>query len=288
MVKLKSAIIVLLFYTTVFSQNDRLDYYPMHIGDEWKYNKLLYDYFDQDTISFEVISEYITGDTLLDDNYKYFKYRINTDHGEFTNYRRIDTLKSTVIQYSKCETFFLNAHIDSVWMDSCGQYNYTWFDTSTVNDFGIIRPKIIFVQPFNIFDRTFSKGIGLTYREEGDLGLHLIHYLVYAKVDGIVYDTPTTLDNNSNKHPSSPQLSQNFPNPFNSETKIEIYTPKSEYITLTIYNIMGELVEEIHEGFLSPGSHYFKWNANTHSSGVYFYKMKSQHISLVKKMLLIR
>ena len=285
---LKTTIFVLIITTQVISQNDGLSYYPMHIGDKWQYSKLLFDYFEQDTISYDVITEYIIGDTTIDDGFSYFKYEITTKFGVFDEYRRIDTLTSTLIYHKNCELLILSPNIDSVWYDSCGMPNYTRVDTSSVNDFEIIRPKIIYEQPFNIFNRTLANGLGLTYREEGDLGLHLIQSLIYAEVAGIVYDVPTILNVKSIQTPSFPNLSQNYPNPFNSETMIEVYLPESEYLSLSVYNIAGELVERIYEGTLHHGSHNFKWNAKSYSSGIYLYKLGTKRNSIVKKMFLVR
>lgn len=83
-------------------------------------------------------------------------------------------------------------------------------------------------------------------------------------------------------------LSQNYPNPFNPETNINYSILKTEEVTIKIFNVLGALVETIHEGIKSPGSHTVRFNGSKYSSGVYFYQLISGDYLETKKMVLIR
>ena len=95
-------------------------------------------------------------------------------------------------------------------------------------------------------------------------------------------------------------LSQNFPNPFNPETKIEYSLPKADFVTLSIYNISGHLVRNLVEEHKTAGNHSVIWDAKNNnrvkvSSGVYFYSFKTgdhkqfaTNVVLTKKMILMK
>ena len=70
-------------------------------------------------------------------------------------------------------------------------------------------------------------------------------------------------------------LAQNFPNPFNVSTRIRFTLDKESYITLKIYNILGECVETLISGRFTVGGHEKEFDAKRLSSGVYFYSLTS-------------
>lgn len=92
--------------------------------------------------------------------------------------------------------------------------------------------------------------------------------------------------------PANYSLDQNFPNPFNPVTKISFDLPVSGKVDLSVYNILGEKVEALVDGYLPAGSHSLTWSANDGSqslpSGVYFYKLVTDGATLSRKMLLLK
>ncbi|MCD4796055.1 MAG: T9SS type A sorting domain-containing protein, partial [Candidatus Cloacimonetes bacterium] len=97
---------------------------------------------------------------------------------------------------------------------------------------------------------------------------------------------------------SSPiSLMQNYPNPFNPETTISFSTAEdTENTELIIYNIKGQKVKQLISNSanqLSSGQHSVVWNGRDDngelvSSGVYFYKLKTDNKELTRKMLLVK
>jgi plastocyanin len=77
-----------------------------------------------------------------------------------------------------------------------------------------------------------------------------------------------------NNVPSSFKLNQNFPNPFNPATSISFSIPRSSFITLKVFNIIGEEIQTLIEGELDPGSYKTGWDGSKQSSGMYFYQLK--------------
>lgn len=97
----------------------------------------------------------------------------------------------------------------------------------------------------------------------------------------------------SNAHPSRFALHQNYPNPFNPATQITYQVPKSSFVTLTIYNIRGEIIRTLVNEYQTAEQQSVVWDGldQQHlpvSSGLYFYRIRSDDFSAVKKMLLVR
>jgi len=84
------------------------------------------------------------------------------------------------------------------------------------------------------------------------------------------------------------KLNQNYPNPFNPSTTIEFSIPKSEFVTLKIYNLLGQEVATLVSDKLAPNNYKYVWNATNYSSGIYFYKINTGKFLQIKKMILLR
>ena len=85
--------------------------------------------------------------------------------------------------------------------------------------------------------------------------------------------------------PSNFKLCSNYPNPFNPSTMIVFYLPKTEYITLKIYNITGREIETLIEGAVPAGEHRLQWTAQGLASGVYLCRMQAKDFSDTIKMI---
>ena len=88
--------------------------------------------------------------------------------------------------------------------------------------------------------------------------------------------------------PSSFALTQNYPNPFNPETTIKFDVPTSGDVSLKIYNSLGMEVANLFQNHIVAGSYKVTFNGSALSSGVYFYKLTQNNVSLTKKMLLVK
>jgi len=83
-------------------------------------------------------------------------------------------------------------------------------------------------------------------------------------------------------------LYQNYPNPFNPSTTIRYELPKASYVTLKIYNVLGQEVATLVNEEKPAGNYEVNFNASNLSSGVYFYKIKAGSYVETKKMNLIK
>jgi len=90
------------------------------------------------------------------------------------------------------------------------------------------------------------------------------------------------------------QLGQNFPNPFNSYTRIPYSLFKKSWVKLTIFNMLGQRIstlinEEQDVGYYQPEFDLNKINNNNElTSGIYFYRLDIEGRSLTKKLLLLK
>lgn len=91
-----------------------------------------------------------------------------------------------------------------------------------------------------------------------------------------------------NQIPDSYSLYQNYPNPFNPSTTIKYNIPKQGLVTLKIYNLVGQEVATLVNQEQSAGTYAVDFNASKLSSGVYFYKLNTGDVSLVKKLMILK
>ena len=94
--------------------------------------------------------------------------------------------------------------------------------------------------------------------------------------------------------PETFELSQNFPNPFNPSTDIQFTVGKDALVSLNIYDIQGRLVSSlVDNSFYSSGSYKITWDGNNQHgtqvpSGMYMYKLVSEHQTVSRKMVLMK
>jgi len=82
------------------------------------------------------------------------------------------------------------------------------------------------------------------------------------------------------------ELYQNYPNPFNPLTTIKYSLPKSDFVTIKIYNLAGQEIETLINRHQTSGEHQAKWIAEGFPSGIYFYRLQAGECSETKKLIL--
>lgn len=108
----------------------------------------------------------------------------------------------------------------------------------------------------------------------------------------------TAVKDNLTNIPNKFKLYQNYPNPFNPSTVIDYSLPEDSYIKLEIFNMLGQKIYTLTDGFKHNGNYKIEFNTNSGNSelasGVYLYRLTAQTItsktffSKVKKMILLR
>lgn len=114
-------------------------------------------------------------------------------------------------------------------------------------------------------------------------------YLLSYSSAGRLYklNGPST---NTGEEPSPQQfkLEQNYPNPFNPTTTLSFVIGKSSWVTLKVFDVLGNDVATIVDGLLTEGDYTRSFDASRLASGVYYYQLKSSAFLATKRMVLLR
>lgn len=104
----------------------------------------------------------------------------------------------------------------------------------------------------------------------------------------ITINLSTGEEKNITTIPNKYSLAQNYPNPFNPVTKINYSIPKSGFVSLKVYDILGRVVHTLVNDVKEAGNYIIDFNASELSSGVYYYKLESGDFSQVRKMTIMK
>jgi hypothetical protein len=91
-----------------------------------------------------------------------------------------------------------------------------------------------------------------------------------------------------NDTPRELALIGNHPNPFNPVTRISLYLPQAVHVTVDIYNVLGQRIDQLVDWVMEPGEQVVEWDGTRHASGVYFYRLQVGESIETKKMLLLK
>ena len=131
-----------------------------------------------------------------------------------------------------------------------------------------IKLSIIFLLIFCLF--TISNA---------DVGIGISEVGAISSITGI---------EDENASPVGYHLNQNYPNPFNPSTEISFSLAKSSFVTLEVYNSLGQKVAALINNKMNPGRYKEKFNALGLSSGIYYYRIEAGEYQDVKKMILLK
>ena len=98
----------------------------------------------------------------------------------------------------------------------------------------------------------------------------------------------TSVETSSENNPNDFIVYQNYPNPFNPSTTISFSIPKEEFVSLKVFNSLGEEVAELVNETLTAGSYSVSFNASKLTSGIYFYKIAAGNFFQTRKMMLVK
>jgi len=130
--------------------------------------------------------------------------------------------------------------------------------------------------------RYFGRGVFIIYVLATNNGLGAYQ---------ITIDTLTNVEDGK-MYPQDFYLSQNFPNPFNSTTKIRFGIPKQTNVKIYVYDCLGRKITELINEIKTPGHYEVELNSNNLSnqltSGVYFYRLVTDEKVLTKKLVLLK
>ncbi len=202
-------------------------------------------------------------------------------------------LNSAYFGYLKNNVFgLIGIHSPAFWASQDTIFNYfersaklplkIYMSTGTINDTQADARRMK-----AIFD---TKGYELKYKEVneghswGNWRALIDEPLEYF----FPYDASTEIDERGSSIPTGFELKQNYPNPFNPDTTIEYSLPYENRVKITIYNLLGSEVAELENSTKSAGRHSIHFEAENLSTGVYFYNLQTDEISITKKMIIAK
>ncbi|NUN08922.1 MAG: T9SS type A sorting domain-containing protein [Ignavibacteriaceae bacterium] len=83
-------------------------------------------------------------------------------------------------------------------------------------------------------------------------------------------------------------LMQNYPNPFNGETIIKFQLPADGFVSLRVYDLLGNEAAILVNDYQRAGEHSVKYSASTMASGIYYYELRTEKENIVRKLVLLR
>ena len=129
----------------------------------------------------------------------------------------------------------------------------------------------------------------------GDLGWFPTQYATWKNQAATEYkkiqytlNTGLTAVRTTEQIPQKFELAQNFPNPFNPSTDISYTIGKAGNVTLKVYNMLGQEVATLVNGFQTANTYKVNFNASNLSSGVYLYELSTGSSVSTKKMVLMK
>jgi len=161
------------------------------------------------------------------------------------------------------------------------------FTTIKYNAAGVEQWMAQFNGPGNSYDNAWSitaDDAGFVYVAGTSSGSN------WSMMTTIKYTETGTpvVSHESDALPKDFNLAQNYPNPFNPSTTIEFALPKSAFVTLKIYNLLGEEIATLVWEKREAGVHRVNWDARGLASGVYLYQLEAGKFKQTRKMLLVR
>jgi hypothetical protein len=189
--------------------------------------------------------------------------------------------------------------------DRIFKINLSTGDTTIIGNTGlnVVNNDIVFDGEGNLYAATGSAtsvNNFISIDKQTGAGT-VIGSIGFSNITGLTYlpSVITSVENEKDKViPDLFSLNQNYPNPFNPSTTIEFSLPVTSDVKLTVYNILGEVVNILVNQQLNSGVHAVNWNSTNISgtrlgSGVYFLELKAKgddgkEFSDMKKMILLK
>lgn len=165
-----------------------------------------------------------------------------------------------------------------------GKYIYGDYTTGRIWSLGWdgINPP----ENTELFDTPYGV---VSFAEDNSKNLYFIHFAATAgKVYKIIDSTVTSADPVTQSSPSEFIMYQNYPNPFNPVTHLEFGISNLEFVTLKIYDVLGNEIKTLVNEIKSPGVYNVEFDGNNLPSGIYLYKMTAGDFSEVRKMILMK
>ena len=176
-----------------------------------------------------------------------------------------------------------------------------WATVSEIDNYGFdVQAAKDMAGPYQTVANSFCPGHGTTVQPHTySLTVQLVASaapwlrLRQTDLNGAVHFSEAVLlgsssDATGRLQPLQFQLDQNYPNPFNPTTTIRYGVPHGAHVVLTVYNVLGQRVQELVNDDVEAGYHEVRFDAHGLASGVYLYRIAAGDFNQLKRLLLVR
>ncbi len=140
---------------------------------------------------------------------------------------------------------------------------------------------------FESYELNFDPVVGDGVRIVGAPG-GTYTYISVAELRVRDEDSSLVEDGGSQRAPNKYILDQNYPNPFNPTTRISFLVPEAGYVSLTVYNVLGQKVATLVDGVMQSGKQTVEFSGDDLADGMYMYILRAGSFSDMKKMILLK
>ena len=306
---ISTGLILLLSFLTVINLNSRpvnpnsinstdtisAKFFPLKVGNTWVYYVNAFPPLEN---PIRVIS--IERDTIIN-GHKYFLYQKYLD----SQWLRYDSLRGNLLMYSEsgsCSDYSNDKIIDSlssdvgntIYCEHLSIYTRECTGISNQNVFNTMRSVKRFEHDGLVFQTIdYAEDIGIIHLSSGEPPPSNYYELLRGCViNGIVYGdtTLTSVHPTGNTVPDKYSLSQNYPNPFNPETNLEFGISELGFVSLKVYDVVGNEIATLVNETKPAGSYNYQFSTVNYqlSSGIYFYRLETGDFSETKRMILLK
>ncbi len=252
-------------------------FFPHHLGDKWVYAS-----YEPSSGFRDTTLMWVTNDSLLSNGDNYVEISgvgniiIDSTQNVYLitspNTIKILDFNAPIKTWWKA-TQSLTIEVDTVFMSDVFRipstirvFNHWFGDFSNPNNRYIISKHY------------YAEGFGLV-QLNGYEPNYRIEYIIGAIIENVHYGNLSTTIKDMNQIPNRCKLEQNYPNPVsggsfgNPTTSISFEIPKTEFVTLRIYDLLGNEIVTLVSKTLEAGNHSVTFDARDIPSGIYLYKL---------------
>src|SRR4030095_4956555 len=206
-----------------------------------------------------------------------------SDNGDTTHNVNV-TGNMTLTAFYKAQ---YKLQINSVPGNTFGGNDY--FDSASTKTFGVLSKFVLYNGQWFQFKGWDGTGIG-SYTSPDSTGndTAVTVTLYNAIVETARWVVPIGIKPVSTEIPKEFNLYQNFPNPFNPNTKINFDLPKGSDVKIVIYDLLGRETAVIANEQLDAGKYSVDFDASSFASGVYFYRITAGDYTNIRKMMIVK
>jgi hypothetical protein len=265
-----------------------LDFFPHHVGDLWQYfthRQLESEFWEREIIAI---------DTMWSDSSIIITERVRNSY-DINN--KIYLNDSLIVYWESWgggtwgPRYKFNVPINAFWLSD----PFFPFYTKYVNESEelVFEDTLLFREYWTAPDTFFglalyterlALGIGFYY-SEFEVGITVLNGCI---INGVQYGIILDVEDENTINPPKEFLLNNYPNPFNPQTKINFYLPERTFVKLKVFDLLGNELETLLNEEKKAGNYEVVFNGSSLPSGVYFYTVQTADFNQTKKMVLLK